>query len=281
MECGSADRGRVMDVDVDTCALDGSGRFYLFRCRLLSSVTVKPRKSWLLALASSLLGISGPALAQCVGTPDNVTCSPGGNPYASGINVDTNNGVGGNPINLTLLPGVNVVVPAEADAVNAANTTGVTVGSANITITADGVTINNTANPLSNNNTGLRIQSSGDAIIRATNTTIDVNGTASEDAILAFAMPNQTGASHVASVTWSGPHLGSSGNESAGIQADNRGIGNASVVASGDINVVAGAGVGNGTTQYGLLAHAGDSFPSGVNGAGDASVTYNKRHDQR
>ena len=115
MECG-AGCGRVMDVDVDTCALDysvcnrekekyspavtchelpeGSGRFYLFRCRLLSSVIVKRRKSWILAasaLASSSLGISGPALAQCVGTPDNVTCSPGGNPYASGINVNTVN----------------------------------------------------------------------------------------------------------------------------------------------------------------------------------------------
>jgi hypothetical protein len=78
--------------------LDGSGQF---RRPLLSGVTVKRRKSWLLAasaLASSLLGLSGPALAQCVGTPDNVTCSPGGNPYASGINVDTNDGLGGSPI---------------------------------------------------------------------------------------------------------------------------------------------------------------------------------------
>ena len=88
MECG-AGSGRVMDVDVDTCALDccacntekekyspavtchelpdGSGRLYLFRCRLLSSVTLKRRKSWLLAasaLASSSLGVSEPALAQ-------------------------------------------------------------------------------------------------------------------------------------------------------------------------------------------------------------------------
>src|SRR6478735_1324081 len=222
--------------------------------------------------------MSGPALAQCAGPASNTICTLGGNPYAGGINVDANNGVGGTPINLTLLPGVNVVIPAGPggiNAVNAANSTGVTVGSANITITADGVTINNAANPLSNNNTGLRIQGSGDAIITATNTTIDVNGTASEDAILAFAMPNLKGIPQLASVTWSGPHLGSSGNESAGIQVDNRGIGNATVVASGDINVVAGAGVGNGTTQYGLLAHAGDSFPSGVNGAGNASVTYN------
>ena len=170
MECG-AGCGRVMDVDVDTCALDysacsrekekyspavtchelpeGSGRFYLFRCRLLSSVTVKRRKSWLLAasaLASSSLGISGPALAQCVGTPDNVTCSPGGNPYASGINVNTSN----TPIAVTLQPGVEVAIPAGSpgvNAVNAANTTGPTATSAPITITADGVTIRNNNNP--------------------------------------------------------------------------------------------------------------------------------------
>jgi hypothetical protein len=92
---------------------------------------------------------------------DSATCTPAGNPYPTGINYDTNNGLGGTPINLTLLPGVNNVIPAGVggvNAVNAANSTGVTPGSANITIAADGVTINNTANPLSNNNTGLRIQ---------------------------------------------------------------------------------------------------------------------------
>ena len=74
-----------------------------------------------------------PALAQCVGTPDNVTCSPGGNPYATGINVNTAN----TPINLTLQPGVNVTIPAGSpgvNAVNAANTTGPTATSAPVTI---------------------------------------------------------------------------------------------------------------------------------------------------
>jgi hypothetical protein len=199
----------------------------------------------------------------------------GGNPYASGINVDTNDGLGGSPIRLTLQSGVIVTIPAGApgfNAVNAANSTGVTAGSANITIIADGVTIDNAANPLSNNNTGLRIQSSGNAIIVATNTTIDVAGTASEDAIVAFAMPNQTGIPHLAGVIWSGPGLTSSGTEATGIQADNRGIGPASIAASGNITGTAGVG---GAGFYGLIAHAGDSFPSGVSGAGDASVTYN------
>ena len=57
----------------------------------------------------------------------------------------------GTPINLTLQSGVNVIIPAGSpgiNAVNAANTGGVTAGAADITITADGVTINNTNNPL-------------------------------------------------------------------------------------------------------------------------------------
>jgi hypothetical protein len=80
------------------------------------------------------LGVSEPALARCAGLPDNTICTTGGNPYASGINVDTNNGLGGTPINLTLLQGVNVVPAGPGDAINAANTTGVTPGSANISI---------------------------------------------------------------------------------------------------------------------------------------------------
>ena len=42
---------------------------------------------YLLALASSSLGISEPALAQCAGPADNTICTLGGNPYASGINL--------------------------------------------------------------------------------------------------------------------------------------------------------------------------------------------------
>ncbi len=216
------------------------------------------------------------ALAQCAGPASNTVCTPGGNPYAAGINVDTEDGLGGTPINLTLQPGVNIVIPAGpggVNAVNTHNTGGVTTGSANSTITADGVTINNTANSLTDNNTGLRIQSSGDAAITATNTTINVSGTASTWGILAFAMPNLTGLPHDASVTWNGPQLTTSGGVKSGaIQADNRGIGNATVVASGNITVVPNAGVG--TTQYGLLAHSGDPLLA-PSGAGNASVTFN------
>ena len=121
------------------------------QCRALK----RRRKSWLLAasaLASLSLGISGPALAQCTGSPDSVTCpvAPLGNPYSfgfagnpysplgsAGINVSTNN----TAINVTLQSGVNVTIPAGSpgvNAVNAANTTGPTATSAPITITADG-----------------------------------------------------------------------------------------------------------------------------------------------
>src|SRR5262245_43083654 len=233
------------------------------------------------ALAPLSLGISEPALAQCASPPSATTCTSGGNSYPNGINVDATNLINGfsTGINLTLQPAVKVDIPTGAggvNAVNAANSTGVSPGSANININVtDNVTINNAANPLSNNNTGLRIQSSGSAIISATNTAINVAGTASDWAILAFAHPQigNLGSANMASVTWSGPGLNStSGVEGGAIQADNRGNGDAIVVASGGtINVV---GIGNSTTQYGLLAHAGDSlfFPAGP---GNASVTYN------
>jgi hypothetical protein len=265
MKCGSA-RGRALDVDVTCFELPD-----VPIKRLLSNVTVRRRNSWLLAasaLASSSLGISGPALAACT-PPDPVSgaidCSGS---FATNIN---------NNANITLQAGVTVTSPG-GNAVNSANTAQPPPApppGIDITVAANGTTllpivINNTANFAGGNNTGLRIQGSGNANITATNTTIDVNGTASDWAILAFAMPNTAGIPHVASVNWSGQRLSSSGLESGGIQADNRGNGNAIVVASGNVNVVAGAGIG--PTQYGLLAHAGDSLITGVPGAGDASV---------
>ena len=60
--------------------------------RVLSSITLKRRKSWLLAasaLASSSLGISGPALAanECgaLAASGSVTCTSANNPYPTGI----------------------------------------------------------------------------------------------------------------------------------------------------------------------------------------------------
>ena len=121
--------------------------------------------------------------------------------------------------------GTTSVTSPGGDAVNLANTTGsiATIGtsatlSANVT-TANPITITNTSSS-GTNNTGLRIQTSGSATITATNTTIDVRGTASEDAILAIV---QGGAGNpVASVTYNqgtGLGLSSSGPNSTVIQA--------------------------------------------------------------
>ena len=93
-----------------------------------------------------------------------------------------------------------------------------------------------------------------------------MSGTASDWALYAIVLDG--GAPHNASVNLiRGTVVTSSGIESGAIQADNRGNGNATVVASGAITVTPNAGVANGTTQYGLLAHAERD--------GNASVTFN------
>ena len=231
------------------------------------------------ALAALSVSISEPALAnnEC-GDLDGsgfVSCSPILNPYPTGIGYNTDN----TPITLKLPLGVRVTIPFGSpgvNAVNAANTTGPTATSAPITITANADTILNNINPSGSNQTGLRIQSSGDATITATNTTINLSGTASDFGLYAIVL--EGGAPHNASVNFTqGTGLGlstSSGIESGAIQADNRGNGNANIVASGAITVTPAVGVGNGTTQYGLLAHAGDPSLTGVRGAGNAAVTF-------
>jgi hypothetical protein len=73
------------------------------------------------------------------------------------------------------------------NAVNVANLAGGPFTSGeSATLTAGGAAIINTANSLGNNNTGLRIQSAGSAIITSSGN-IDVTGTASDWAILAIA----------------------------------------------------------------------------------------------
>ena len=99
-----------------------------------------------------------------------------------------------------------------------------------------------------------------------------MSGTASDFALYAIVLDG--GAPHNASVNLTqGTVATFSGNEAGAIQADNRGNGNATVVASGAITVKPAAGVANGTTQYGLLAHAENL--AGAAGPGNASVTYN------
>jgi hypothetical protein len=84
------------------CGLAGDpGSDRSLRSRLLSSVSLAVAATTLAALDARL----SPALAQCAGPASNTVCTPGGNNYPSGINVDTNNGLGGTPINLQLLSG--------------------------------------------------------------------------------------------------------------------------------------------------------------------------------
>src|SRR5262245_16780481 len=144
--------------------------------RALSRVTAKRRKFWLMAataLAPLSLGLSEPALAACSGV-FTVNCTA--DTYTSPINVSAGPA---QPISITLEPGVVVNLPAGGNAVNGANSGGSTADSATISIAtiplgglAPDLKIINTANPFGTDNTGLRIQSSGNAMITATNTTI-------------------------------------------------------------------------------------------------------------
>src|SRR6516162_3441051 len=83
---------------------------YLRQLVVLSSVSAKCRKFWLVAAFVPLsLGLSEPALAQTCGPLDatgSVTCTTFLNPYAGGINYG-NTGV---PTTVTLDPGVQVFV---------------------------------------------------------------------------------------------------------------------------------------------------------------------------
>ena len=118
---------------------------------MLSSFEPKRRKSWLLAasaLATLSLSLSEPALAQACGPLDasgSATCTSTGNPYPAGINYSTNN----TPINVTLQPGVQVIIPAGSgvvNPVNLANTTGpIGTPGANATLTVNSAFIDNTA----------------------------------------------------------------------------------------------------------------------------------------
>jgi len=253
---------------------------------VLSSVAAKRRKYWLLAasaLAPLSLGVSEPTLAQCTGTPDNTICTPGGNFYSSGINVG---GGPGDTLSVTLQPGVNVQLNPGANlgnAVNAANTTNSTTPpSAPITINANGIaangiTITNTGNPSGSNQSALRIQSSGAATITATNTTIDVAGPfssgSSNNAIWAIVQGSNANAPVNATITWTGDHITSSGANSTDIQAENRGNGNASVDASGNLS---GSGPPGG--QFiGIIARSCSTLGNGTGCLGntsDASVIY-------
>jgi len=168
-------------------------------------------------LLASLAGVLFQSVqAQTIGPPFPPGTATGTVPagtYTSNINLD-GTGIPTQPLSLTLEPGVIVESPG-GNAVNAANTTNSTTPPrAPVTETengtaTNGITINNTANPSGNNLSGLRIQSSGAATIRATNTNIDVNGTNTNNGIWAIVQganaPPNTPVD--ATVTWTGDHI--------------------------------------------------------------------------
>ncbi len=272
----SAGSDRVIDGDADTCALDGSGRLYLFRCRLLSSVTVKRRKSWLLAasaLASSSLGVSGPALAdnECgalVGGSIICTSTTGiGNPYANGIVYGLPPPPPATPsLNVTLNSDVNVVLagPGIGAALNNFNSAG-----SPVLLSSNGATINvtNPAAAAAGGNRGLYVETvSANATIMASGK-IDVAGIGGGNhAIKAFV---NTGPGD-ASVIYTGAgllpfDLRSGGTNSTVIQAESLN-GNARIDASG--NMMSRSGQSN-DLFFGLFAQTGAAGQPG-----DASVIY-------
>ena len=98
-------------------------------------------------------------------------------------------------------------------------------------------------------------------------------GTARNDAILAIVEGNNPASAPAnATVIYAGPGLTSSGANSTVIQADNRGFGNASIDASGNLSGF--VGTPGGQFMFGLDAVAGDDQDTGIAGAGDATVHY-------
>ena len=194
------------------------------------------------AQAQSIVFPPGPIVFP----PGTATGTVTAGTYAGNINLD-GTGIPTQPLSLTLESGVIVNRPS-GNAVNAANITlqgpGNTPPSASVTITATDTTITNLATPSGNNQSGLRIQSSGAATITATNTNIDLNGSSGNNGIWAIVQglnaPPQSPVN--ATVTWTGNHItnSSNGSNSTGIQAENRGFGNAFVEASGNISVSVG-----------------------------------------
>ena len=263
---------------------------------MLTSVTAKRRKSWLIAasaLGSASLAISEPALAanECGalgagGVPDSATCTFAGNPYPNGINYSTSN----TPIFVALDPGpppVNVVIPIGspiANAVNLSNATGGFQPEADATLTVNNAFIDNTLTFSAPNKSGLRIQASGNATITATDTEVHVTGAQSTNAIWAIVLQSSN-PNLAATVNYNGPGVTSIGTTfSTVIQAENDGAGPAIIKAAGNMTGVAlgqaangitglfAAGGSNGTVNYssGTIDVRGN-FANGIFAAGDSA----------
>jgi hypothetical protein len=254
-------------------ALGGQAMGSLRQRRVLSSVTVKRRKSWLLAasaLASSSLGISGPALAanECgpLAGDGSVTCFSNLNPYPTGITYGPPPPGPATQLHVTLNSDVNVALTAPGIGV-ALNNFG---NSVPVLLEANGATINVTQVPApSGGNRGLYIETQASNATITASGQIDVAGEGGgSHAIKAFV--NATAGPGDATVIYGvpgangqllpGAGLSSSGTNSTVIQAESIN-GNARIDASGNL-------VGrSGNSFFGLFAQARGDFKT-------ASVTY-------
>jgi hypothetical protein len=235
--------------------------------RVLSSVTVKRRRSWLLAasaLVSSSLGVSESALAQtCTPAQPNPDPTTG---IATCTGTFNSSIIYGPPppgpasqLHVILDPGVNVTLPGSGIGV-ALNNFG---NSVPVLLSAGGATINVTnVPPSSGGNRGLYVETtSNDATITASGQ-VDVGGEGGGNhAIKAFVSAGPGNAS----ITYNGPGLTSSGTNSTVIQAQSFN-GSASIDASGNMSGHVTSTQSSENTFVGLFAAGG--------GDGNASVIY-------
>jgi hypothetical protein len=185
------------------------------------SVTVKRRKSWLLAasaLASSSLGVSEPALAQCsaLGADGTATCTAGFYTAPIAYVQTTPN----TQLKVTLdptPPGVNVTLPGPGHAVSVVNFFG---GPAELSANGVTINVNSPAAAAVGDNRGLYVETSSNNATITASGQIDVVGTAGNFAIRAIS----SGPGN-ASVTYTGAgltpfDLRSSGTNSVVIHAE-------------------------------------------------------------
>ena len=234
------------------------------------NITMKRRKSLLLAasaLASSSLGISGPALAanECgaLDASGSVTCTSLGNNYVTGITYGQPLPL---PLNVTLNSNVNVFLTSPGIGV-ALNNFG---GGGPVLLSGNGATINATTPA---GNIGLYVETQANSAAITASGQIDVAGSAGSHAIKAFV--NGNAGPGDASVTYTGAgllpfDLRSSGTNSTVIQAESLN-GNAHIDATGNLS---SSGNSN-DFFFGLFAQTGaTSQLQPVPMPGDASVIY-------
>jgi len=209
---------------------------------VLTSVTAKRRKSWLLAasaLASSSLGVSEPALAACSAIDPitgDATCTAGFYTAPIAYSQTTPN----TPLNVTLdptPPGVNVTLPGPGHAVSLGNFFG---GAATLSANNATINVNSPAAAAAASNMGLLVETSSNNATITASGQIDVVGTQGNFAIRAIS--SISSGSGDASVTYTGAgltpfDLRSSGTNSVVIHAEAfSGSGNASIDASGNMS---------------------------------------------